>query len=56
VAGGWGRAGGGRQVGFDLARVFAGRPLLARLAGDEFTLFFPEVTGEPEFANARLAR
>jgi diguanylate cyclase (GGDEF)-like protein len=26
----------------------ARRPLLARLAGDEFTLFFPDVAGEPE--------
>ncbi|NJC06818.1 diguanylate cyclase (GGDEF)-like protein [Sphingomonas kaistensis] len=30
------------------------RPLLARLAGDEFTLFFPDVAGEPEAE--RIAR
>jgi diguanylate cyclase (GGDEF)-like protein len=30
------------------------RPVLARLAGDEFTLFFPEVGGEPEAE--RIAR
>jgi diguanylate cyclase (GGDEF)-like protein len=30
------------------AAAAARRPLLARLAGDEFTLFFPEVAGEPE--------
>ena len=32
----------------------AKRPLLARLAGDEFTLFFPDVAGEPEAE--RIAR
>lgn len=32
----------------------ARRPLLARLAGDEFTLFFPDVAGEPEAE--RIAR